>query len=467
MRVIFHGALLLGFAVLSMGCGQAFNQSSVRQSRFLASPVMGSSLLPSASLNGSASTTSGSIGSGTLGSGGVVTDEETCISCGDPLITPTPTPASKETLPFTRVCSTELSQTYGNVKTLSPLELTVYDQTNSTRLCRSVDLSMRNALLNDNAVPLPSDCNLSDGSYFVRVTRLGSNNSILSSYVSHSDFNVFGVQIRITQGKLSVDNGGNSQKSARLLFDAKAVGGSGINLDCNEYIEAPVTPYPEQPPYTEMPYPSDGGGGDGGSGGGGGGGGACPIVLNLDPSQTEVRRVPLTSAAAGVWFDLLGKNALPLPFTKKLTAWLQDYSFAWLVKPNRDGQVLGIDQLFGNNTELPDGSFEPHGYAALQRYDGRTTDLRQTGRRPDGLIDRNDDIYKELRVWVDHDLNGVASQNELFRLDQVGIEAMDLNYDSRYVERDAHGNRTTMRSIMKMRDGSLRMMFDLWLQYVP
>lgn len=52
----------------------------------------------------------------------------------------------------------------------------------------------------------------------------------------------------------------------------------------------------------------------------------------------------------------------------------QDY--ALLTLPDSQGRIAGIDQLFGDNTFGPDGAFAANGYAALAKYDGKTSDGR-------------------------------------------------------------------------------------------
>lgn len=344
---------------------------------------------------------------------------------------------------------------------MNNIEMVVYNSAGTQVLCRSAAASVRSDLLNKQSFTLPSGCNLATGSYLVRMVGAGGSNSILSSYIGFHDFNVFGVPVKVANRVMTFDNGGNAQKQPRVLFAATSrQSGSGVVMyDCDEIIEIPVTPTPEPTPW----WPTDSGG-DGGGDGGGGGGGGCPLIINLNPQQQNVKKIPLTSPWDGIWFDLLGQNSKPYPHAKSLISWIQDYAFAWLVKPRPDGKVVGIDQLFGNNTLLPHGGFASNGYTALATYDGTTANADKRLKTPDSLIDRKDAVFKDLKVWVDHDFNGVASDSELFSLDQVGIDSIDLNYDSRYVESDQYGNRTTMRSVVKMRDGTYRLIFDLWFK---
>lgn len=440
-------------ATLLAGCGRSFTQTKASHKRFLSSSVMANSVIPptESPYNNGAPTLEKQ----------PAAETEPCVQCDEEVVTPSPYPSPQPpaypvvhgSIPFVRVCSILHSEAYGNVQTVSPLELSVYDPAGTNQLCASADSSIKKTFLTRKEFTLPSSCKLPLGNYLVKLGRPRASTSILSSYASLETFSVGGVPIRVSQnGKVSFENGGNASIKPHLLFSAKSAQAI-VTSDCDIYL-AP-------PPTSGRPPPGGGSSGDvGGSGSG------SPLILNLNPEQVNVKQVPLTSPLDGVWFDLLGRNAMPAPYTKKKTAWLKDFAFAWLTKPDGSGAVSGIDQLFGDNTMLLDGTFEPNGYAALARYDGTDPKSLVRLKPADGVIDRNDPIFRELRVWVDHDLNGVAAPKELFTLDQVGIASMDLNYDAGYVETDIHGNRTTMRSITKMRDGTLRMMFDLWLKYI-
>ena len=90
---------------------------------------------------------------------------------------------------------------------------------------------------------------------------------------------------------------------------------------------------------------------------------ASPIAVQMGKSA-----IKMTSVDEGIWFDLLGENIEPA-FTPVRTAWLAPESrkeVYFLSLPNADGQVTGINQLFGNNTKGPDQSFARNGYEALR-----------------------------------------------------------------------------------------------------
>lgn len=181
---------------------------------------------------------------------------------------------------------------------------------------------------------------------------------------------------------------------------------------------------------------------------------ASPLVLQI-PRNGEIEPISLSAPADGIFFDILGENSDPFPYTKKLISWLLEGSRRtnyFLALPDAYGQILGIDQLFGNNTKGPDGAFARNGYEALRKYDLNN----------DGFIDSQDPVYNTLRLWADENGDGVADGHEVFTLNDRGVASIDLEYDNHYSETDPYGNKVTLKSVFTMTDGSLNLMYDLW-----
>lgn len=196
---------------------------------------------------------------------------------------------------------------------------------------------------------------------------------------------------------------------------------------------------------------------------------ASPLVIRLNSDINRPSAIDLTAPLDGILFDILGRNSDPVPHTPKQISWFtQDSMFNhyFLVKPNRYGEVNGIDELFGDNTLGPDGKFAANGYEALRKYDGRRSDGSYSANAIDGFITPKDEIYRELRLWRDENLDGVAQKWELFTLSEKGIVAIDLNYDPNFVEVDQYGNETRMKSVVQTNDGRLHLIFDLWFRYL-
>lgn len=180
-----------------------------------------------------------------------------------------------------------------------------------------------------------------------------------------------------------------------------------------------------------------------------------PLIVSMN---SQSRGIKLTSPLDGIQFDILGENSFPKAHDKKQISWLatdeQEYYF--IVLPNKNGQVLGINEMFGDNTRGPDGKFSANGYAALAKYDDDK----------DALITDEDAVYSELRLWNDRNRDGIADPNELYTLKEKGLSVIDLHYDKRYKETDQYGNQTLMKSVVKTEDGKLHLMFDLWFRYL-
>ena len=193
---------------------------------------------------------------------------------------------------------------------------------------------------------------------------------------------------------------------------------------------------------------------------------ASPLVIQIE-NGLEPEPIRLTAPSRGVFFDILGENAKPVAHAKTKISWLarnaQNQHY-FLVKPNAKGEVNGIDELFGDNTKGPDGKFAANGYEALRKFDGRTSSGGIDAGALDGFISKHDAVFGELRLWRDDNRDGRASLSELFSLSELGLEVIDLGYDSSYLERDRWGNETRMKSVAKTGDGKLHLVFDLWFR---
>lgn len=181
---------------------------------------------------------------------------------------------------------------------------------------------------------------------------------------------------------------------------------------------------------------------------------ASPLVIDVSSDSAPDADLMLTSPSAGVLFDILGANSFPVPDAKKQISWIRNPAeYMFLVLPNSSGQVLGVDQLFGNNTLGPDGKFAANGFAALAKYD----------LNGDGVIDNKDAIFQSLRLWSDKNSDGVAQAAELMSLDDLGITSINLKYNPRFKEQDQYGNQFRYSSSVTQK-GKARMIFDIWFE---
>jgi hypothetical protein len=187
---------------------------------------------------------------------------------------------------------------------------------------------------------------------------------------------------------------------------------------------------------------------------------ACKSASTIDPLLIQLKTsvpqsIALTAPEDGVMFDLVGHRLNHKPVQ---TAWFANSKTEnyFLVLPNKDGKVLGIDQLFGDATLGPDGKYAKQGFAALAKYD-------ESG---DKIISEDDEVFSKLRLWRDDNLDGIAQESELYTLEEKGVVAIDLRFDRRFQETDQYGNVTKYKSIVVMKDGQYGMVYDLYLKYI-
>jgi hypothetical protein len=130
-----------------------------------------------------------------------------------------------------------------------------------------------------------------------------------------------------------------------------------------------------------------------------------PLVLDLDGNGIQT-----LSVSAGVQFDLAASGQ------RQTTGWVARGDGLLALDRNHDGQINDGSELFGMATRLADGNRAADGYAALADLDSNQ----------DGVIDRQDNAYAELRVWVDRNSDGISESAELFTLPQLQIRSLSL-----------------------------------------
>ena len=186
---------------------------------------------------------------------------------------------------------------------------------------------------------------------------------------------------------------------------------------------------------------------------------ACTPIL-VDTTGQGYRN-QLTSLADGVSFDM---NADGVP---DRVAWTPpDSHLAWLaIDHNGNGMIDDCRELFGNCTAVYADNKAPYaanGFDALKFAEGP-----HYGRsKADFVIDANDGIWQRLLLRYDRNHNGLSEPDELQRVSESGLVAIDLDYKrSRFA--DKHGNEFRLRSTSVWRDGRGRRhdrkIWDVWL----
>lgn len=153
----------------------------------------------------------------------------------------------------------------------------------------------------------------------------------------------------------------------------------------------------------------------------------------------------LTNGANGVDFDING-DGIP-----DRISWTRPGSDdAWLVLDrNGNGTIDDGTELFGNFTPQA-ASKSPNGFSALNEYD----EPRLGGNR-DGVFDKRDAIYSQLRLWQDTNHDGISQPAELHGLRELGMKAISLDYrESKRT--DEFGNRFGYRAkVLDSRNSSI------------
>ena len=123
-----------------------------------------------------------------------------------------------------------------------------------------------------------------------------------------------------------------------------------------------------------------------------------PLILDLDGDGVELSAVDRPK----VQFDSDGDGIL------ETTGWIKpgDGFLAW--DRDGDGRIESLQELFGSQTE--------DGFQVLSYQDSNG----------DGVIDRNDAVWSELKVWTDTNVNGITDNGELISIEEAGIESIDL-----------------------------------------
>lgn len=132
-----------------------------------------------------------------------------------------------------------------------------------------------------------------------------------------------------------------------------------------------------------------------------------PLIIDFGESGIQ-----LHSLENGVNFDLDNNG-----FAEK-TAWIGVEDGFLALDRNGNGTIDNGSELFGDQVILKDGSKSESGFEALAEGDDNE----------DGIIDGNDMIFADLKIWVDSDHNGISESDEITALDKVGIVSISLEH---------------------------------------
>ena len=167
-----------------------------------------------------------------------------------------------------------------------------------------------------------------------------------------------------------------------------------------------------------------------------------PLVLDLKGDGIKL-------SSPRVSFDLNDTGE------KVTTGWTLGADDAFLVRDvNRNGRIDNGSELFGSATKLANGSRAANGFEALKELD----------KNHDGRVDSKDPSWKDLRLWLDKNANGLSEKGEILTMRAAQMESIDLQYID-LMEVDPFGNQTRQRSTFRrVSEGksTALMVIDVW-----
>ena len=166
-----------------------------------------------------------------------------------------------------------------------------------------------------------------------------------------------------------------------------------------------------------------------------------PLTLDLDGDGIETVS---HKGYKGALFDHDGDGI------RTASGWVASDDGLLVVDRNGDGIINNGKELFGDSSVLKDGTKAAHGYAALAEYDSNG----------DGVVDAKDADFDKLRVWRDLNQDGVSQKEELFTLEEVGVQSLNVAYQDTN-QNLGNGNRLAQEGSYTGKDGNVRKMGDL------
>ena len=160
-----------------------------------------------------------------------------------------------------------------------------------------------------------------------------------------------------------------------------------------------------------------------------------PLVLDTN-KDGFISTTPLTGSTT--YFDITGDGL------RERIGWVSGEDALLALDKNDNGQIEGIDEIFGSLTES--------GFEELKRL---------VDSNHDNTIDRRDELFNQLQLWHDYNQDAMVQEGELKSLKDEGVNSIDLNYVSTRIE--INGNLLTEASKYSTDGGTKELVADIQL----
>lgn len=173
---------------------------------------------------------------------------------------------------------------------------------------------------------------------------------------------------------------------------------------------------------------------------------ASPLIIDMNGDGVKT----LAKDKHNVYFDLDNNS-----FAQS-TGWASQDDALLVLDRNQNNMIDNGSELFGNYTPLKNGENATNGFHALAEFD----------ENQDGLLDKSDAIWTQLKLWKDLNTNGVSEANELINLSESELESIDLAYkNNRYY--DSGNNYHGQISKVTWKDKTQTDIVDIWFHNDP
>jgi Ca2+-binding RTX toxin-like protein len=173
---------------------------------------------------------------------------------------------------------------------------------------------------------------------------------------------------------------------------------------------------------------------------------ADPLVLDLDGNGIETSAIN----APAVFFDHAGTGI------KVSTGWIAPQDGLLTLDRNGNGVMDDASELFSDSTPLFSGGKAASGFAALAQQDGNG----------DGVLDAQDVVFNDLRVWQDSNQDGQSQLDELKSLFELGIARINVGSTS-VGQPLTNGNQMAELGSFAYADGRVGVIADVLLATGP